>query len=572
MKRKILLTITLMLAIAHGAWATGELTGKFSVNANGKQVVFAQGNLQATYYNGTGWVWAIAGYQWNYIGEAPGNTSVTDTAPFVSGSNITVDLFGWVGASSTWTDVNRYGITSSTENEGGADGYGTSNIECLKSDWGNTIGSGWRTLNRSEWNYLLTGRTNAADLRTLATVHGVKGLILMPDGWTSSVSLTITTDSYTTNTVSDANWTTLESEGCVFLPAAHRRSGSNVVTANDGKVYGYYWSTTPNSVNDGQTPNAYAFRFSDRHGIEAQYSHWRYYGSSVRLVKDCYTASFATGNDNTGWTIAPTSAIQGPTVTVSYSGEHKVKSVSVKAAPGTLAWLKAAVDAADASELATLNSTYLGKVIGADGRLYATADAATTAGTTASAIIVYLGKAGEENTSYQHGLAIALRNGSWSKWKDPKGGPCVTQISDLSTALTNKSGIAFTNTLTSDGHVHKAATAAKNFGATYPAGTSGWFLPSIGQWNLIVQGLASKKAGSPVTTDLGNWNPRNPAYEGSNLDSVIEDAGGSGFQDGSYWSSTEINNDEVWCISFMNGWAQGLVKDTGYNTRAVLAF
>ena len=164
MKRKILLTITLMLAIAHGAWATGELTGKFSVNANGKQVVFAQGNLQATYYNGTGWVWAIAGYQWSFIGEAEGNTKVTNTAPFVAdyeGASTTVDLFGWVGASSTWTDVNRYGITSSTENTGSADGYGTSNIECLKSDWGNTIDSGWRTLSRAEWIYLLTDSRDA---------------------------------------------------------------------------------------------------------------------------------------------------------------------------------------------------------------------------------------------------------------------------------------------------------------------------------------------------------------------------------------------------------------------------
>jgi hypothetical protein len=289
-------------------------------------------------------------------------------------------------------------------------------------------------------------------------------------------------------------------------------------------------------------------------------------------VKDCYTASFATGNDNTGWTIAPTSAFQGPTVTIGYSGEHKVKSVSVKAAPGTLAWLKEAVDAADATELATLNTEYLGKVIGADGKLYDTATDATTAGTTASALIAYLGKEGEENTSYQHGLAIAMRNGSWSTWYTSNSGTCVTQIYNIADALANKSGIAFTNTLTSDGHVHNAATAAKNFGSTYPAGTSGWFLPSIGQWNLIVQGLASKKQGSPVTDDLSNFTTRNPKYYYSNLNTVIEAVGGSGFQNGSYWSSTEIKNEEVWCISFMNGWAQGLSKKEGYNVRAVLAF
>ena len=44
-----------------------------------------------------------------------------------------------------------------------------------------------------------------------------------------------------------------------------------------------------------------------------------------------YTATFATGNDNTGWTIDPASGVEGTTVTVSYTGENKVKSVTVQA-------------------------------------------------------------------------------------------------------------------------------------------------------------------------------------------------------------------------------------------------
>ena len=43
-----------------------------------------------------------------------------------------------------------------------------------------------------------------------------------------------------------------------------------------------------------------------------------------------YTATFATGNDNEGWTIDPASGVAGATVTVSYPGENKVKSVTVK--------------------------------------------------------------------------------------------------------------------------------------------------------------------------------------------------------------------------------------------------
>ena len=77
------------------------LSGVFSVS-DSKKVSFSKGNLQAT-YNGSSWTWAFAANQWDYIGNAEGNTKVSDSTPFVSGysgSSTTVDLFGWVGASS----------------------------------------------------------------------------------------------------------------------------------------------------------------------------------------------------------------------------------------------------------------------------------------------------------------------------------------------------------------------------------------------------------------------------------------------------------------------------------------
>ena len=42
-----------------------------------------------------------------------------------------------------------------------------------------------------------------------------------------------------------------------------------------------------------------------------------------------YNADFASGNDNSGWTIDPTSGVAGASVTVRYTGENKVKSVTV---------------------------------------------------------------------------------------------------------------------------------------------------------------------------------------------------------------------------------------------------
>ena len=92
----------------------------------------------------------------------------------------------------------------------------------------------------------------------------------------------------------------------------------------------------------------------------------------------------------------------------------------------------------------------------------------------------------------------------------------------------------------------------------------------MGQWNLIVQGLATKKAGSAVTTALTQT--ENPAYKADNLNSVITDAGGTGFQEDSYWASTEQTPVRAWVIYFTNGYAFNYAKNTTYKVRSVIAF
>ena len=245
--------------------------GPFSVSST-KQVYFSDGNLQ---YDSNNQIWQFAANQWDVIGNAAGNTNITvDGIPDNSGI---VDLFGWVGASSSWItgSTKQYGISYSTT----SNDYGNVNGEALKQDWGNTMGGDWRTLSKDEWNYLLTGRTNAANLRTLATVNSKPGLILMPDGWTASgVSLTVTKANYTDNTIGSSDWATLEGQGCAFLPAAGCRNGTFVMSV--GKK-GHYWSST--SLSD----EAYSFKllFEADDVDPTDYTN-RYTGNSVRLVKD----------------------------------------------------------------------------------------------------------------------------------------------------------------------------------------------------------------------------------------------------------------------------------------------
>ena len=92
----------------------------------------------------------------------------------------------------------------------------------------------------------------------------------------------------------------------------------------------------------------------------------------------------------------------------------------------------------------------------------------------------------------------------------------------------------------------------------------------MGQWNLIVQGLATKKSGSTVSTNLTT--SENSTYKSPNLNSVITDAGGTGLKFSNYWSTTEYNGYYAWTMDFSFGKALDLVKTKGYFVRAVFAF
>ena len=267
------------------AW-TMTIPGKFTVGESAgipNRVEFATSNLQAT-YDGSSWTWDFAANPWDRIGNAAGNTSIT--ANGVSEDNVTVDLFGWVGESSSFNGAaSQYGITNATS------GYGNNATEALKYDWGNFFVGGWRTPTKDEWTYVFSTRKSGSivnsqtDARyTYATVNGVHGVILFPDG------VKIASGEVTTwgaiNDRSDwatqpttAQWATLAAKGCVFLPAAGYRNGATVKNVNEG---GYYWSST--SVSDKAAQAYSVFLKSNNQGFAAADD--RFYGFSVRLVKD----------------------------------------------------------------------------------------------------------------------------------------------------------------------------------------------------------------------------------------------------------------------------------------------
>ena len=234
--------------------------------------------------------------------------------------------------------------------------------------------------------------------------------------------------------------------------------------------------------------------------------------------------------------------------------------------------------------LSAATSDYVGSVVTTDGNVYATVAAASAASKTAVAVIAYVGSAGSvdaSSASYK-GLAIALSDANSANdcywcWEELDFAAqvdlsCVSKYNNIADAIGHKDGISNTNALTTDSHTHAAATAAtSNNGTAAPTGTSGWFLPSMGQWNLIVQGLATKQAGSAVTTNISTSN--NSTYASSNLNSVITDAGGTGFRSSDYHSSTLRSDRYAWVMRFGGGNANDYhcFTSTSY-VRSIIAF
>ena len=216
----------------------GAVSGLFLVNGN--LVYFSKGNLQAnTSDQGVSWTWGFADNQYNFANNGKKANKVSGDGTVSSEGTSTVDLFGWVGVSNTtWSGATMYGITNSTVT-GSSDAYGDQVNEALKSDWGNTIGSGWRTLTSAEWNSLFSNHRY-----TRAKVHSKAGIVILPIGCT--LDLPDLTNNYEDHIYTTEWEETMEPNGAVFLPAAGQRSG-NMVTMGD--ACGYYWSATSSDDN-----------------------------------------------------------------------------------------------------------------------------------------------------------------------------------------------------------------------------------------------------------------------------------------------------------------------------------
>lgn len=240
----------------------GAINGLFTINANGDQVYFSQGNLQ---YQASTDTWRFAENQWDYVGGdwlgvIYGNVFVNGVhcannmiSPTYDGW---IDLFCWGTSGYNHGAVCYQPWSTSEEN---SDYYAYGNPTCNlndqtgQADWGyNAISNGgntensWRTLAIDEWHYILFTRTTTTGIRyAKANVCGINGVILFPDNWDSSMysvnDSNISDVDYSSNTISNSNWVAIfETHGAVFLPV----TGTRIYVMAHSFNEGCYWSAT----------------------------------------------------------------------------------------------------------------------------------------------------------------------------------------------------------------------------------------------------------------------------------------------------------------------------------------
>lgn len=263
-----------MMVAAQSEDDNGLLKGTFRVSGQ-SFVNFSRGNLQ--YKSSKNPYWKFADQQWLVIGAS----TAADTPNYEFADR---DLFGW-GTSGYYNGYTYYqpwhiGNTDTQYYSGNLTGTADWGYNAI-SNGGNQENSGWRLLTKDEWYYLFFLRITPSDIRyAKAQVNGVKGMLILPDDW-SSESYTLnnvntTSASTSTNVISEQAFLSIEKLGVVFLPTAGSQTTGAVYQVNST---GNYWTSTQNSSKKGNT-----FGFSDT--VFSFSTALKYAGRAVRLVKN----------------------------------------------------------------------------------------------------------------------------------------------------------------------------------------------------------------------------------------------------------------------------------------------
>lgn len=299
-----------------GGVPEGAINGLFTINAEGDQVYFSQGNLQ---YQASTNTWRFAEHQWDFVGGIDYDTEMEFGTVYENGTKCDnslisssyegwIDLFGW--GTSGWDNgnifFNPYDYQINDDYVFQAFGYGPTDGHSYNfdltgvfanSDWGvfNPMCNGgnqpglWRTLTINEFEYLLFDRvTNSGTRFVKAKVNDVNGLILFPDIWENSLfevnSINSVSATFEDNVITLDEWVTLfEPLGAVLMPTTGFRF--------EIAVSGYPLETDPPELQYWTSSSSYVERSSrcvlvNHFNIMVDVNYSPCHGLAVRLVQD----------------------------------------------------------------------------------------------------------------------------------------------------------------------------------------------------------------------------------------------------------------------------------------------
>jgi len=191
----------------------------------------------------------------------------------------------------------------------------------------------------------------------------------------------------------------------------------------------------------------------------------------------------------------------------------------------------------------------------------------------------------DQGHGWTHGYAMALKNASTSCIWGPTGtNPTGTYDATTAAMIADMDGYTHTQYINTSTYpaAYAAATTYKSTVAA-PSSTSGWYLPSIGQWYDLCVNLGKLSAtGYSDQTTWFNWSG-GASICASNINANLTPLTSGTYEtfpqnvytNYVYWSSSECNSSDTRPLSFDRSGKVSLyrnTKATTYRARGVLAF
>ena len=207
----------------------------------------------------------------------------------------------------------------------------------------------------------------------------------------------------------------------------------------------------------------------------------------------------------------------------------------------------------------------IGKVLAADGKIYADAAQATAAGTTAQAVIAYVGSVPNYFDKF---LAIAMEDayGYIITWAD-----ALTKVGEYAAAHPiTLGGTTYNSNALGNTIYDKVARSQTTSSATRTTGVvKGWRMPSVTDWRYIFEGF-----GGPAVASQPGIENKEVYCNGEDVKNTINAACGNTALGGCYWSSSEgaQYSVEVCVYHTFYSYFWWILKSNKMNVRAVFAY